>query len=95
MSKVICLWDAKAQLGEGVRYDLIRNEVWWVDILGQKIFCLSLHNGKKRQWNTPETVGRTFSRGKDEVLAILKNSIVRLNIETNDFEFAFFLPIFF
>ena len=26
MSKVICLWDAKAQLGEGVRYDLIASD---------------------------------------------------------------------
>lgn len=86
MSKITCLWDARAELGEGVRYDAIRNEVWWVDILGQKIFCLAIHNGKKRQWSTPETVGRTFSRHKDEVLALFKNSIVRFNIEKNNFE---------
>ena len=49
MSKITCLWDAKAELGEGVRYDAIRNEVWWVDILGQKNFCLSLNTGKKSQ----------------------------------------------
>lgn len=86
MSKITCLWDAKAELGERVRYDAIRNEVWWVDILGQKIFCLSLNTGKKSQWDTPETVGRTFSRQNDEVLALFKNSLVRLNLDTNDFE---------
>lgn len=86
MNKVQCLWEAKAQLGEGARYDAERDAIWWVDILGQKIFCLDLQSGEKRTWETPETVGCTYPRQNGDVLALFRHSIVKLDQATGDFE---------
>lgn len=86
MSEVQCLWEAKAQLGEGARYDPERDAIWWVDILGQKIFCLDLQSGEKRTWHTPETVGCTYPRRNGDVLALFRHSIVRLDQTTGAFE---------
>jgi xylono-1,5-lactonase len=86
MSHVECLWDAKATLGEGVRYDAATNQLWWVDILGQKIFRLDLASGGRKTWDTPETVGCAFPDGKGGALALFKHSLVRLNVEDGSFE---------
>ena len=37
-----CIWDAKAEHGEGARYDPATNCVWWVDILGQKMTMVEM-----------------------------------------------------
>jgi xylono-1,5-lactonase len=86
MAKIECIWDAKAELGEGVRYDAATQELWWVDILGQKIFCLDLSSGKRHEWPTPETVGCTLPDGKGGVLALFRHSLVRLDRATGQFE---------
>jgi xylono-1,5-lactonase len=86
MSNVECLWDAKATLGEGARYDAATNQLWWVDILGQKIFRLDLASGDKKIWDTPETVGCTFPDGKGGALALFKHSLVQLNVTDGSFE---------
>lgn len=86
MSEVKCLWNAGAQLGEGARYDPDNDAIWWVDILGQKIFCLDLQSGQQRIWTTPETVGCTYQCKNGDVLALLRHSIARLDQATGDFE---------
>ncbi|WP_136660479.1 SMP-30/gluconolactonase/LRE family protein [Nitratireductor sp. XY-223] len=86
MSEPKCIWQAEAELGEGVRYDPATNEIWWVDILGQKIFCLNLATGRKETWQTPETVGCTVAHGNGDVLALFRRSIVRLDRPTGNFE---------
>lgn len=80
-----CLWEAKAQLGEGARYNADTGEVWWVDIFGQKIFCLDTATGTKTTWDTPETVGCTFQCRNGDVLALLRHSIARLDRDSGQF----------
>jgi D-xylonolactonase len=92
MNEVKCIWKTEAELGEGVRYHPDDNTVWWVDILGQKIFRLDLSSQEKTEWHTPETVGCTFAGKNGDVLALFKKSIVRLNIETNEFETVIEFP---
>jgi sugar lactone lactonase YvrE len=86
MEKPTCIWDAKAELGEGARYDPISNQLWWVDILGQKIFKLDLDSGEKTVWETPEPVGCTFAEKDGGVLALFRRSIVRLDQTHGRFE---------
>ncbi|WP_419913747.1 SMP-30/gluconolactonase/LRE family protein [Hoeflea sp.] len=86
MSGPTCIWRTEAELGEGVRYDPASNEVWWVDILGQQIFCLNLSTGGKQTWPTPETVGCTFAARNGEVLALFRRSVVRLDRSSGSFE---------
>lgn len=87
-----CIWDAKAELGEGVRYDAVRDAVWWVDILGQKIFRIDLATGEKRIWPTPEPVGCTFPARDGGVLALFRHSIVKLDESTGTFETLLSFP---
>lgn len=86
MSDPQCIWRETAQLGEGVRYDPRTDEVWWVDILGQTIFCLDLATGRRQAWPTPETVGCTFGCRNGEVLALFRRSLVRLDRQTGAFD---------
>jgi len=74
-----CIWDARAELGEGVRYDAATDSVWWVDILGRKVFCLELATGRRRQWDTPDVVGTTFPCSDGDVLLLLRHSLARLD----------------
>jgi len=76
-----CIWDARAELGEGVRYDAATDSVWWVDILGRKVFCLELATGRRRQWDTPDVVGTTFPCSDGDVLLLLRHSLARLDQE--------------
>ena len=81
-----CIWPAMAQLGEGARYDGTADEIWWVDILGQKIFCMALSTGEQWTWDTPETVGATFPDDAGHVLALFRHSLVRLDRATGTFQ---------
>ena len=81
-----CIWQAKAELGEGARYDAAHDQVWWVDILGQKIFRLDLGSGEKTVWPTPEPVGCTYACKDGSVLALFRRSIVRLNTTDGTFD---------
>ncbi len=92
MGDVRCLWEARAELGEGVRYDADNDAVWWVDILGQKVFRLDLQSGEKRTWPAPETVGCTYQRANGDVLALLRHSIARLDQQTGAFETVISFP---
>jgi xylono-1,5-lactonase len=86
MATIECLWNPQATLGEGARYDAATNQVWWVDILGQKIFRLDLASGEQTTWDTPETVGCAFPDGKGGALGLFKHSLVRLNVADGRFE---------
>ena len=73
------MWPTMALLGEGARYDATVDEVWWVDILAQKIFCMALSTGEQWTWDTPETVGATFPDDAGHMLALFRHSLVRLD----------------
>ncbi|MEX3007874.1 SMP-30/gluconolactonase/LRE family protein [Hoeflea sp. TYP-13] len=92
MGELKCLWEAGAELGEGVRYDPDEDAVWWVDILGQKIFRLDLQTGDRRTWETPETVGCTIQRENGDVLALLRHTIARLDMQSGSFDTVVAFP---
>lgn len=49
MSKVTCIWDAKALLGEGVIWHPDENAVYWLDIVKSVLYRLD-ESGNKSQW---------------------------------------------
>lgn len=85
MQRPECIWDAKAELGEGVRYDPETDSVWWVDILGKKVFRLDLATGTRHQWDTPDVVGTTFPCRDGGVMVLLRHSLARLHQEHGTF----------
>ncbi|MEO9230088.1 MAG: SMP-30/gluconolactonase/LRE family protein [Devosia sp.] len=92
MEEPQCIWPAMAQLGEGARYDAVTDEIWWVDILGQKIFCMALGSGQQWTWDTPETVGATLPDDSGHVLALFRHSLVRLDRGSGQFETVLDFP---
>jgi sugar lactone lactonase YvrE len=46
--------DCRNQLGEGPFWHRLRNELFWFDILGQKLFSAGADGAIRRTWNLPE-----------------------------------------
>lgn len=46
-----------ARLGEGPCWDARRQTLWWIDILGRKLFACAAHGGPVRAVNLPEMPG--------------------------------------
>lgn len=84
MAEVRCIWEAQAELGEGVTYFSDENAVWWVDILGQRVFRIDLTTGAREQWATPETVAFVTKRASGGMLLLLKSSLCALNRKTGE-----------
>jgi len=55
-------------LGEGPLWSRRRNALYWVDINGQRLHCLSLADETVRSWSLPEKIGWVIERAQDEQL---------------------------
>lgn len=60
MHEVLC--DVRCKLGEGPLWSARENAVYWVDILGQTLFRLSLDDRAVDTWSMPETIGWVVER---------------------------------
>ena len=56
-SKVECIWDAQASLGEGPLWSQSRNGIFWVDIIGCQLHFLNLSDFVKRNFLQPTVEG--------------------------------------
>lgn len=57
MSDIVCVLDAKSELGEGTLWDPAAGVLWWVDIWGKAIHRFDPVTGKDDVFPTPEYVG--------------------------------------
>ena len=57
MSKVDCVFDAGAELGEGTLWDPVDGVLWWLDIWGSRIHRYTPASGQNDSWVTPEFPG--------------------------------------
>lgn len=85
-TKVICVADVHAVLGEGPVWVQRESALYWVDIEGRKVFRLG-EQGKVEQWDTPFRVGSLapragggFIAGTDEGLAEVDLAAGRFSI---------------
>ncbi|CAK7192774.1 6-deoxy-6-sulfogluconolactonase [Commensalibacter sp. Nvir] len=49
-----CVWNASTQLGEGVVWVESEASVYFVDVIGKKIFRYNLETQSKTEWTTPK-----------------------------------------
>lgn len=49
--KIVCEWQVKASLGEGPTWVERENAIYWLDIVGQQVFRLSLDDGSRHSWS--------------------------------------------
>jgi len=65
-----CLWDARAELGEGTCWSVREQALYWVDILGQQLHRYAPARGARRSWAFDETISAVAERASQPGLAI-------------------------
>jgi sugar lactone lactonase YvrE len=84
-STVRCVADVRAILGEGPVWVEREAALYWVDIKGRKIFCLT-GDGERRVWETPMRVGSLAPRASGGFIAGTDEGIALIELETARFE---------
>ena len=56
-TSVHCLWDVAATLGEGVLWDAVRRQIWFVDIKGRRIHRCNEDGCARQSWDAPSQIG--------------------------------------
>lgn len=77
--------DVVCELGEGPVWRADRRELWWVDILGQKIWRVDAA-GFSRSWSSPERIGFIEPVAGGGWIAGLKSGLHRFDDVTGAFE---------
>lgn len=62
LGDVNCLWDAGATLGEGTRWSVREQALYWVDILGRRLHRLRPADGERRSWHFDEEISALAER---------------------------------
>lgn len=47
---VKCVWETRAILGESPLFDPRKDQLYWLDIKGERLFALSILSGDKQEW---------------------------------------------
>ncbi len=82
MNDVKCVWQIKADLGEGPLWLARENAVYWVDIVNHNVHYLSLMDGSKKTWTFPETVTSIVAREQGGFVGTVKDGFAFLDLET-------------
>jgi D-xylonolactonase len=69
--QVVARGGARDILGEGLFWDAAAGALWWTDIIGQKLWRLTLASGAVDQWAMPSMIGWIIGRqGGGHVLGL-------------------------
>jgi sugar lactone lactonase YvrE len=72
---------ARDQLGEGLLWSARDNAVYWTDILGKKLWRLSLANEAVTHWDMPEMIGWIIECTGGGFVVGLQSGFYRLSLE--------------
>ncbi|MEJ2630732.1 MAG: SMP-30/gluconolactonase/LRE family protein [Acidihalobacter sp.] len=82
VEEVECLWDARAELGEGPLWASSLEALLFVDILGARLLQYRPAEGAKREWPLDEACCWLIERGDgDGFIAGLRSRIVHLRLD--------------
>lgn len=81
---VRCIWDERATLGEGTYWSPREQALYWVDILGKRLFRYHPSSQEKSSWPMPEKIGWVVERQQGGLVAGLKNGIAFIDTDTMD-----------
>ena len=71
MTDILCVLDAKAELGEGTFWDPVAGVLWWVDIWGKAIHRYDPATGTDQHYATPDYVGSLAPRRRGGLVVAL------------------------
>ncbi|MBX9884435.1 MAG: SMP-30/gluconolactonase/LRE family protein [Novosphingobium sp.] len=68
-------------LGEGLLWSARENALFWTDILGRKLWRMSLADEQIRHWDMPEPIGWIIERAAGGFVVGLQTGFYRLDLE--------------
>ncbi|MCF8225952.1 MAG: SMP-30/gluconolactonase/LRE family protein [Bacteroidales bacterium] len=74
-------------LGEGAIWDADGNRLFYIDIIGKKLFEFDPVSGDKTAYEMPSMIGTVVVDDKDHVIVALEDGIYRYNLEKKNLEF--------
>lgn len=86
MTDIVCVVDAKTELGEGTLWDPQAGVLWWVDIWGKAIHRYDPATGEDRIFETPAYVGCVAVRKKGGLVVTLADGFYFCDPEQGTFD---------
>lgn len=84
--EVVCVVDAKAELGEGTLWDPVGGVLWWIDIWGPTIHRYNPATGADDTWTAPEYLGCLGLREKGGLILTMASGFYFFEPETERFD---------
>jgi D-xylonolactonase len=81
MKSLTCVWDAKADLGEGVFWHREERSVYWVDIVQSRLYRLA-HDGSFSAWEFPGRLSAVMPCNTGGLIATFANGIRHIDPAT-------------
>ncbi|MEH6581331.1 MAG: SMP-30/gluconolactonase/LRE family protein [Halioglobus sp.] len=76
-----CIWDGKAELGEGVFWHEAEQALYWVDIIASNLYRLAA-DGSTDYWHFPGQISAVVPCDDGGLLATFENGLSHLDLET-------------
>jgi len=76
-----CLWDGKAELGEGVFWHEAEQALYWVDIIASNLHRLAA-DGRTDYWHFPGQISAVVPCDDGGLLATFENGLSHLDLDT-------------
>lgn len=74
--------DCKTSLGEGPVWDVQDQKIYWIDSLGNKVFCANQDGSGVQVWDVPSKIGSLAIRNDGGASLSLQNGFYAFNFET-------------
>lgn len=80
-----CLWPVQATLGEGVLWDALAAQVWFVDIKGRRIHRCDADGANRRSWDAPGQVSFIVRASSGAMVCSLDDGLYRFDADSGAF----------
>lgn len=87
MNKVNCIWDAKAQLGEGAVWHQGEQALYWLDIINSKLHRYQPDKqgeAMRKTWQFSNNISSVVPCLEGGLLATFKNGVSHINLSNNE-----------
>ena len=86
MNNIRCIWDAKAQLGEGAVWHEEQQALFWVDIINSTLHCYKVDKGGsevRKSWPFDNHISSVVPCAEGGLLATFKDGVSHIDLEKN------------
>ncbi len=74
----------QCSVGEGPVWDVEEQALYWIDIVGKKVFRLDHATGQTREWQVPDIIGSLAVRQEGGLIVALASGVHTLDLATGE-----------